>query len=76
MTYTLTNDEKLTIINQHLRTLAFSKYNIEMSLLEENSVEGSRSSEVLLSLQTQLADVDAKIEALVSESNALAEAGA
>lgn len=76
MTYTLTNDEKLTIINQHLRTLAFSKYNIEMSLLEENSVEGSRSSEVLLSLQTQLEDVDAKIEALVSESNALAESGA
>ena len=38
MTYVLTNEEKTAIIEQHLRTLEYSKYNTTISLMEENAV--------------------------------------
>lgn len=69
MSYTLTNEEKVTIITQHLRSLGFTKYNIEVSILEETSL--NETSTTLDALNEQLAEVNTKINALESEANSL-----
>ena len=42
MTLELTNEEKVTIINSHLKNLAYNKFNIEISVIEENRSEERR----------------------------------
>lgn len=69
MAYTLTNEEKITIITQHLRSLGFTRYNIEVSILEETSL--NETSTTLDNLNAQLAEVDTKINALGSEAQSL-----
>ena len=69
MSYNLTNEEKVTIITQHLRSLGFTKYNIEVSILEETSL--NETSTTLDNLRSQLAEVDTKINTLESEANLL-----
>jgi hypothetical protein len=66
--------EKVTIITQHLRSLGFTKYNIEVSILEETSL--NESSTTLTNLRGQLAEVDTKINALESEAQSLSSEGA
>lgn len=39
MTVQLTKEEKITIIMTHLKTIAFSQYNLELTLIEENAKE-------------------------------------
>ena len=39
MTAELTKSEKITIIMTHLKTIAFSQYNLELTLIEENAKE-------------------------------------
>jgi hypothetical protein len=70
----LTNQEKISIVEQHIRNLEINKFNIELSISEENSVE-SPSETVLISLNGQLANVNAKINALNTELTTLQQAG-
>ena len=72
MTYELTNDEKRNIINQHLRNLEYSKFNVEISLLEENA-DSAPDQENLDSLTGQLATINDKIEALAAELTAIVD---
>ena len=66
MTYELTNEEKADIINQHIKNLEYSKFNLELSKIEENSKTTSDSA-VLSSLTSQLSEVNVKITALLEE---------
>lgn len=68
--YTLTNEEKNNIIITHLRTLAFQRYNVEVSILEENSLEQPNQDNVA-TYNAQLDSIDKKIERLETESNSL-----
>lgn len=72
MTYELTNDEKRNIINQHLRNLNYSKYNIEISLLEENA-DVAPDQENLDSLNGQLTVINGKIEVLAAELESIVD---
>jgi hypothetical protein len=38
MAYVLTNEEKIGIVEQHLRNLEYSKFNVSISLIEESSI--------------------------------------
>jgi len=71
MTYQLTNDEKINIITQHLRTLGFARYNLEVSLMEEQA--SNPSEEAVTSLTAQIGELDSKIEVLVAEAVRLQE---
>ena len=66
MTYELTNDEKRNIINQHLRNLEYSKFNVEISLVEENA-DPAPDQANLDTLTGQLSTINGKMEALVAE---------
>jgi hypothetical protein len=70
MTYTLTLQERTDIIDQHLRSLAFKKYNLEMSLLEEESAQIPNQGAVE-DLNKQLLNANAQIVALAEEKESL-----
>jgi hypothetical protein len=63
---TLSNEEKITIINQHKRTVEYSKYGVQLSIIEENAVQ-SPSQETLDSLNNSLSDLNSKLAALDAE---------
>ena len=37
MTINLTKEEKAQIINSHIRSLAYTKYNLDIDILQENA---------------------------------------
>ena len=39
MTSILTNDEKTGMVVQHKKNVAINKYNLELSLIEENAID-------------------------------------
>ena len=61
---TLTNEEKAAIVNQHIKNLEYSKFNLELSLVEENAVA---SSDSIVSLESQLTELGLKKTALLEE---------
>jgi hypothetical protein len=63
---TLSNEEKANMIAQHKRNQDLLKYNLELSLIEENSVSVI-NTESISSLTDQLSDCNKKIAALAIE---------
>jgi hypothetical protein len=66
MSYELTNEEKATIVNQHLKNVESNIFNLEISLIEENAVSTPNATNVS-SLNAQLAEANAKKTALLAE---------
>jgi hypothetical protein len=64
--YQLTNEEKATVITTHLRNLSYTKYNTDLSIIEEESLS-TPSAESLSQLNAQLASINTKIAALEAE---------
>ena len=67
----LTNEEKIGIANQHLKNLQYNRYNLELSLKEENALDTPNEASVA-DVQSQLNSIDAKIEAIEAEIETLA----
>ncbi len=60
MTYELANQEKINMVNQHIKNLSYTKYDLELSKIEAlavNTVEQVAS----MSYQNQIDDITAKI---------------
>jgi hypothetical protein len=70
MVYELTNEEKRGIVEQHLKNIAFSEYNLVLSLTSEEALENPNSAN-LLSLNSQKDDLEAQRAALLTELNSL-----
>jgi len=66
MTTILTNEDKAGIINQHKRNLEINKFNLELSLAEENSIT-SPNAELVSTFTGQIADLVKKIAVLDTE---------
>lgn len=66
MSTELTKDEKIQIINNHIKNLKTNKYNLEVSLIEENSLE-LVSDITVSSLTTEISNTTSRIEALQAE---------
>jgi hypothetical protein len=66
MTVELTAEEKTAIIQQHLKSIAYSEYNAALSLAEAQAV-ASPSAESVASLTDQIADLAAQKQILVTE---------
>lgn len=67
---TLSNEDKIAIINQHKKNIEYNKYNLEISIIEENAVANPSQSAVN-SLNEQTADLNSKLAALDAEIAAL-----
>ena len=70
MTTLLSNEEKTGIINQHLKNLHYNKFNIEISIIEENA-KSTPETEILANLNSQLSDFSSRITALEEELDKL-----
>lgn len=67
---TLSNEDKISIINQHKRNLEYVKYGVQLSIIEENAVD-SPNQDLLSSFNNQIEDLDSKLAALDAELAAL-----
>lgn len=66
MTTILTNEDKAGIINQHKRSLEINKFNLELSLVEENAVTAP-NTELVATYTAQIADFAKRIAVLDAE---------
>lgn len=63
---TLSNEDKISIINQHKRNIEYVRYGLELSIIEENAT-ANPNQENLDSFNNQITDLDSKIAALDAE---------
>lgn len=68
----LTNEDKLAIANSHKRNIETDKYNLELSLIEENAVS-SPSAQIVLELESKITQASARLMALDAEIASLTE---
>lgn len=71
MTYELTPEDKTGIVTQHLKNLQYRKYNIELSLIEENALTSPDSARIA-ELNADMALVITQESALLTELESLA----
>jgi hypothetical protein len=71
MTYELTVAERTEIVHQHLKNIQYRKYNVELSLIEENALTTPNSSRID-ELNADLALINTQEAALVTELESLA----
>jgi hypothetical protein len=64
MVYTLTNEEKISIIEQHLKNLEYNRYNLEISMIEITSATSPKEESV--------ENLQAEIDSIASQQAALA----
>mgnify|MGYP006284357951 CR=1 FL=1 len=72
---TLTKADKLQLINSHMRSLEYSKYGLELDLMQENA-KTNKSQEEISRIQGIIDDTDGQLDALQAELtkvNALTE---
>ena len=70
MTIELSAEEKITIVEQHIKNVAYSQYNIQVSLIEANATT-EKNAESIASLNSQLSDYNKQISALQAEIDSL-----
>ena len=70
-TTTLTNADKMSVVNQHLKSVDFSIYNLEIDLLEANV--GTVDQESVAMLNSRLSALTAKRAVIQAELDSLSE---
>lgn len=70
MAVELAPEDKKGILEQHLKSVAFSEYNITLSLIEANAMSEKNQSNID-SLNNQLSDITAQKNALTTEYNSV-----
>lgn len=70
MTIELTNDEKLGIVNQHIKQVDYAIYGLQLDLIEAQSVPNADASQAS-SINTRITAQNAKRLALVEERDSL-----
>jgi len=62
----LTNEEKISIVTQHIKSVASNIYNLQVSLISENAVDPI-NQDTIQSLNAQMSVETSKMEALETE---------
>ncbi len=70
MTTTLTNEEKLNIVNQHIKSVDYNIYGYELDLIQANAVSLPDAAQIA-AINSRISDANAKKTALVSEKDSL-----
>ncbi len=66
MSTILTNEEKAAIVNQHIKNLEYSIYNLDISIIEEEAVNTPDSNKIS-ALNSDITELNAKKAALTAE---------
>lgn len=70
MTIQLTKDEKIQIINNHIKSLSYTKYNLEIDIMQENAKSAPTASSIA-AFEDQIEDIQGQISALNTELTAV-----
>ncbi len=70
MSTMLSNEEKLNVVNQHIKSVDYAIYGYELELIQANAVSSPDESQIS-ALNARMAEVNAKKAALVAEKNSL-----
>jgi hypothetical protein len=70
MTINLTKEEKAQIISSHIKSVNYSKYNLEIDIIQENA-KSSPSQSALNNFNTQIEEAEDQISALQAELTAV-----
>ena len=70
MTTNLTKEEKAQIISSHIKSLNYTKYNLEIDIIQENA-KTSPSTSALNNFNTQIDEADDQIAALETQLTAV-----
>jgi hypothetical protein len=70
MAIELTNEDKLGIVNQHIRSIDYSIYGLQLDLLEAQAV-GESDASTIANINSRIAAQNSKRAALVTEKNSL-----
>lgn len=70
MTTTLTNEEKLSIVNQHIKSIDYSIYGYELDLIQTNAVSSPDAGQIA-AINARMAEANSKKAALVIEKDSL-----
>jgi len=70
MTIELTNEEKLSIVEQHIKSIDYGIYGVQLDIIEINAISNPDASQ-LSNLNTRLAALNSKRTALVTEKDSL-----
>jgi uncharacterized protein (DUF2164 family) len=71
MTITLSKDERTQLVNSHIKNLLTNKYNLELSLIEENAKTVSDQN-TISNYNEQGSNIDKQINALNAELASIA----
>lgn len=66
----LTDEEKINIVNQHIRNIEFSVYNADLDLIEANAV-ASPDADIIAEINSRKTALNAKLTALNAEKTSL-----
>lgn len=66
MSTILTNEEKAAIVNQHIKNLEYSIYNLDISVIEEEAISTPDSNKIF-ALNSDITELNAKKAALTAE---------
>ncbi len=70
MTTTLSNEEKLNIVNQHIKSVDYNIYGYELDLIQANAVSLPDAAQIA-AINSRISEANAKKTALVSEKDSL-----
>jgi hypothetical protein len=70
MTINLTKEEKAQIISSHIKNINYTKYNLEIDILQENS-KNTPSASALSNFNEQIDEADNQIAALQTQLTAV-----
>ena len=70
MTTILTNEEKLSIVNQHIKSVEYSIYGHELDLIQANAVASPDAGQIT-AINARITASNAVKAALVTEKNSL-----
>jgi len=70
MAIELTNEEKLNIVNQHIKSVDYSIYGLQLDLLEAQAVDAPDQTQIS-SLNSRISSANARRVVLVTERNSL-----
>ena len=72
MATTLTNEEKLNLVNQHIKSVDYAIYGYELDLIQANAVASPDTAQIA-AINSRITESNARRTALVAEKDSLTQ---
>lgn len=70
MTSVLSNEEKINVVNQHIKSIDYAIYGYDLDLIQANAVSSPDAAQIA-AINTRLSEANSKRTALIAERDSL-----